>query len=63
MQVEQEPWAVALWVEKAHGREGPDHIAEQLTRLARAGDVRGVAKWIQIVERYDALLIRPGLPS
>lgn len=63
MKAEHELWAVALWVEKTQGRDGPDHIAEQVTRLAKAGDHEGVAKWKQIAERYDALVMRSGLPS
>lgn len=40
MTPEQELWAVALWVEKHHGLNGPDHIAEQVTRLAAAAILR-----------------------
>jgi hypothetical protein len=52
---EHEPWAVALWVEKHHGGDGPNHIAEQVERLAEAGDFEGVAMWRQVAERYGAL--------
>lgn len=52
---EHELWACALWVEKHHGDDGPAHIAEQVTRLAKAGDQAGVATWRAIADRYDAL--------
>lgn len=54
---EQELWACALWVEKHHGLEGPACIAEQVTRLATAGDSEGAATWRAIAERYDALVM------
>jgi hypothetical protein len=63
MKAEHELWAIALWVEKTHGSGGPDHIAEQVSRLATQGDKAGVARWQQIAERYDALVVRAGLPS
>jgi hypothetical protein len=51
----QELWACALWVEKHQRPRGPDCIGEQVTRLALAGDMAGVATWKAIAERYDAL--------
>lgn len=56
---EQELWVVALWVEKHHGNDGPNHIAEQVTRLAEEGDLEGVAMWRKVAERYDTLQIGP----
>ncbi len=55
MTAEQELWAVALWVEKHHGSDGPNHIGEQVTRLAEDADYEGVAMWLKVAERYDAL--------
>jgi hypothetical protein len=55
---EQELWACALWLEQHHGKGGPDYIGEQVTRLALAGDMAGVATWRAIAERYDALQLR-----
>lgn len=52
---EQELWAMALWVEKNHGPEGPRFIAEQVGRFALEGDEGGVALWHQVAERFDAL--------
>ncbi len=50
---EQELRGVALWVEKTHGRRGPEHIAEQIVRLANAGDEAGIAMWRAVADRYD----------
>lgn len=55
MTPEHELWAVALWVEKNHGIDGPHHIAEQVTRLAEAGDFEGVKLWRAVADRYDSL--------
>lgn len=60
MNLEQELWAVALWVEREHGSDGPNHIAKQVTRLAEAGDFDGVMMWRRVVERYDALVGNDG---
>jgi hypothetical protein len=43
--MERELWAIALWVEKHHGTEGPAYIAEQIERLAMDRDEAGVAMW------------------
>jgi len=52
---EQELWGVALWVEKRHGTDGPRFIAEQVGRLALAGDVAGVHHWRAVAARFDRL--------
>lgn len=52
---EQELWGVALWLEKTHGAEAPDHIAREVTRLAAEGDEEGIAMWRAVAERYDQL--------
>jgi hypothetical protein len=62
MSPEHELWALALWVEKHHGSDGPNHIAEQVERLAEAGDVEGIAMWKKVAERYDALVSGSGTP-
>lgn len=51
----QELWAVALWVEKNHGEEGPAYIAQQIQRLFDEGDEAGIATWRTIAERFDQL--------
>lgn len=52
---DQELWAVALWVEKTHGKEGPAYIAQQIERLSNEGDEAGIATWKTVVERFDQL--------
>lgn len=58
---ERELWAAALWVEKHHGANGPKHIADQVGRLAKAGDSDGVAMSRQVADRYDRLIKRSAL--
>ena len=52
---EQELWGVALWVEKQHGPDGGRFIAEQVGRLAIAGEAEGVSMWRAAAERFQAL--------
>ena len=52
---DQELWAVALWVEKNHGEEGPAYIAQQIQRLSNEGDEAGIATWKTVAERFDQL--------
>lgn len=52
---DQELWGVALWLERAHGDRGPEHIAAEVSRLAAEGDENGVAMWRSVAERYDQL--------
>ena len=59
MTPEQQVWAVALWVEKHHGEDGPTYIAEQIGRLALAGDEAGVAMWRRVAARYSELKQAP----
>lgn len=53
---EQELWACALWIEKTHGDRGPAHIGDQAARMALKGDEAGIATWLAIADRYDALM-------
>ncbi len=55
MTPEQEIWAVALWVEKHHGDNGPAYVGEQIERLALEGDEAGVAMWKKIAARFVQL--------
>lgn len=48
MTLDRELWAIALWVEKNHGTDGPNHIAQQVTRLAEAGNFAGAAMWREV---------------
>ncbi|WP_420006879.1 DUF6961 family protein [Tsuneonella aeria] len=52
---DKELWAVAVWVEKTHGTDGPRYIAEQVGRLALEGDEGGVAMWRNVAARFDQL--------
>ena len=52
---DQELWAIALWVEKQHGTDGPRFIAEQVGRLVLAGEDDGVSMWRGVAERFQAL--------
>lgn len=50
---------VALWVEKNHGDHGSAYIAEQIGRLALAGDEAGVTMWKKVAARYSELKQAP----
>lgn len=52
---DQELWGVALWLQKTHGEDGREHIAEQVERLAKAEDEAGIQMWLAVAERYDRL--------
>ncbi len=52
---EQEIWGVALCGEKHHGADGPRHLAEQIGRLALAGEEGGIAMWKKVAARYSDL--------
>lgn len=55
MEAGKEDLAIALWVEKTHGRDGAVYIAEQIGRLALNDDFAGVERWKKIAKQYDAL--------
>lgn len=52
---EQELWGMALWVEKAHGDQGPVFIAEKIDALARSGETEGARLWREVAHRFDSL--------
>lgn len=52
---DQELWALALWVEKHHGTDGPGFIAEKVGELALAGEIGGVELWRTVAERFAQL--------
>lgn len=54
MNADQERWAEALLLERNHD-DAPRFIAEQIGRLARAGDVEGISRLKEIAARLDAL--------
>ena len=59
MTPDEERWAEALMIERQHGVGAREHVAERLTQLALAGDDAGVARWLKIATRLDALDQRP----
>lgn len=61
---DQELWAMALWVERHHGKGGWFHIAQQQDRLLAEGDLDGVALWREVAKRFDRLAVgdRPDAP-
>lgn len=52
---DKELWALALWVEKHHGADGPRFIAEKVGRFALAGESGGVELWRAVADRFDRL--------
>ncbi|EXS68245.1 MULTISPECIES: DUF6961 family protein [unclassified Sphingobium] len=55
--LEHDPgWAEALAVERQHGANTSDFIAERVRTLALAGDQAGVARWLDVATRLDQLL-------
>ncbi|MCK0127540.1 hypothetical protein [Erythrobacter sp. F6033] len=52
---DQELWAMALWVEKHHGKGGWLHIAQQQDRLLEQNDLAGVEMWREVSQRFDKL--------
>lgn len=60
---DKELWALALWVEKHHGADGPRFIAEKVGRFALDVDAGGVELWKGVAERYDALVAGTDQPA
>lgn len=56
MRADLERWAEALAVEREHGANAGDFIAERVRTLALAGDQAGVVRWLDIATRLDQLL-------
>ena len=52
---DKELWAIALWIEKQHGDDGWFYIAQQMDRLLEDGEPEGLALWLEIRERFEAL--------
>jgi hypothetical protein len=55
MTPDQERWAEALAIDRAHGLMAPAVIGERIRSLLLAGDQAGVARWREIAARYDQL--------
>lgn len=46
---------MALWVEKTHGSDGAQFIAETIARLRHRGEEGGVALWQDVARRFEHL--------
>lgn len=55
MNREQELWAIALWIEQNHPGDAAEYIGQQVRRLTTASDQAGIAMWMAVAGRYDAL--------
>jgi hypothetical protein len=55
MDRDHERWAEALLIERQHGDRASEFIAERVTTLALAGNMKGVARWKAIATCYDQL--------
>ena len=53
---EQERWAEAATIHRQHGERARVHVAEQIGRLALAGDQAGIRRWSEIAARLDQLM-------
>jgi hypothetical protein len=56
VRAELERWAEALAVERQHGPDAGQFIAERVRTLAQAGEEAGVTRWLDIATRLDQLL-------
>lgn len=52
---DKELWAIALYVEKHHGADGPRFIAEKIGKLALDGDTEGIETLKAVATRYEKL--------
>ena len=50
-------WAEALTVQRIHSENGSAWIAERISELTLKGDDAGVARFQQIAQRYEQLLV------
>ena len=48
-------FAEALAIERLHGDQAPEFIAERIGALTLEGDEAGVQRWREIAYRYDQL--------
>ena len=52
---EQELWAMALWVDREHGEEGDQFIAERVLYFDSEGDDGGKQLWMDVARRFVEL--------
>ena len=60
---EQELWAMALWVEKTHGKNAWFYIAQQKDRLLADGDPLGLGLWNEVERRLEMLAEGSATPN
>lgn len=60
---DQELWALAMSIERKHGKKGPQVIAEKIGAYALAGEIDAVTLWRQVAQRYNDLLSRGFKPN
>lgn len=46
---------MALWVERTHGSDSAQFIADKIARLQRRGEEGGVALWQDVARRFEQL--------
>ena len=52
---EKEIYALALFVERKHGEDGPRYIAERIGKFANENDQGGVDLWEAVASRFARL--------
>jgi hypothetical protein len=53
--LDEERWAEALTIERTHGESAHDWVIDRITQLGADGDVAGVARFMEIIDRLDKL--------
>ena len=56
MTADDEPLAIALWVERTQGAQAEVYIAGQIGALALRGDAAGIERWKSVAAQHDALV-------
>lgn len=52
---EQEIWAMALWVDREHGEDAEEFIAQRVLHFDADGDHGGKQLWMDVARRYVEL--------
>ena len=52
---EQELWAMALWVDREHGKEGEHFITERVPHFEKIGDKGGKQLWMDVARKFVKL--------
>ena len=51
----QEIWALVLWVERTHGKDGANFISGRIAHFDTAGPRQAAAMWKQVSSHYQKL--------